>query len=161
MCAKIKLSRPGGFTLIETMIVVTIMSVLVAVAFPTYTKMQIRARESEVYINLANIRLCQEAYKTETGIYVNCIANPDEVPTNPIPWPLGRPGWEEVGFEPFAGVVRYQYQAVIGEASSSGGTASTTYDVIALGDIDRDTEVVQWTVTETNNVPWNNPAGEH
>jgi prepilin-type N-terminal cleavage/methylation domain-containing protein len=157
----IRLSRPEGFSLIETMIVVTIMSVLVAVAFPTYTKMQIRARESEVYSNMANIRICQEAYKAESGVYIDCVANPADVPTDPVHWPLGCAGWEEVGFEPFAGVVRYQYEVVIGAASSSSGTDATSYDVFARGDVDRDTEVVVWSVNETSAIPLDSPKGEH
>ena len=59
-----------GFTLVELMIVVAIISVLAVVAGTAYRKYMDSGRIAEVYSMLGEIRIKQEAYKVENPGYV-------------------------------------------------------------------------------------------
>jgi prepilin-type N-terminal cleavage/methylation domain-containing protein len=58
-----------GFTLVELMIVVTIISVLAVVAGTAYRKYMDSARTSEAYAMLGEIRTKEEAYRAEASVY--------------------------------------------------------------------------------------------
>jgi len=62
--------RRKGFSLIELMIVVTVIGILSAVAIPTYMGIQKRARRSEFKTNLEILRLLEEKAFAERGAYV-------------------------------------------------------------------------------------------
>jgi len=55
-------SRRRGFTLIEIMIVMTIVSILVSIAVPMYQKSILRAKESVLHNNLFTIRTVIDEY---------------------------------------------------------------------------------------------------
>src|SRR5262252_3015676 len=61
--------RARGFTLIELMIVVAILSVVAVLAVVSYGKYIRRAARSEVVSMLGEIRIKEEAYVTEYGSY--------------------------------------------------------------------------------------------
>jgi general secretion pathway protein G len=54
--AKLGKNRSGGFTLIEMMIVISIILILVSVALPAYNQSIVRARESVLKQNLFTLR---------------------------------------------------------------------------------------------------------
>jgi general secretion pathway protein G len=56
-----------GFTIIELMIVMTIVSVLVAVAVPMYTKSILRSRETVLRQNLTTLRMVIDEYTFDKG----------------------------------------------------------------------------------------------
>jgi len=58
-----------GFTLIELMIVVVVIAILVAVAYPSYTQHMIKARRSDAEGALMNFANTMERYYTENGTY--------------------------------------------------------------------------------------------
>ena len=67
-----RLERPrevAGFTLVELMVVIAIVSVLASVAIPRYTKFVFQARRSEAYLGLKGIHLAQQTFYAETGRY--------------------------------------------------------------------------------------------
>ena len=59
--------REWGFTLIELMIVMTIISILLAVAVPIYQKSIIRAKESVLHNNLFTLRQMIDEYTVDKG----------------------------------------------------------------------------------------------
>jgi prepilin-type N-terminal cleavage/methylation domain-containing protein len=63
-----------GFTLIELMIVVAIISVLAVVAGTAYRKYADKARSSEVFAMFGEIRAKEEGYRAENGFYCSTSA---------------------------------------------------------------------------------------
>lgn len=58
-----------GVTLIELLIVISIIGILAAIAVPAYIGQQRNAARTEAYSNLQNLRLLEEQYYAENGCY--------------------------------------------------------------------------------------------
>ncbi len=61
----------GGFTLIEMMIVVLIISILIAFAYPSYTEYVQRSRVAEATATLGDLRLRMERFFQDNRTFVN------------------------------------------------------------------------------------------
>jgi len=64
-----KISRSHGFTLIELMVTIAIVSVLAAIAIPAYNGYIKTAKMAEAKTNLSALRLAQEEYFLENNTY--------------------------------------------------------------------------------------------
>lgn len=65
----------GGFTLIELMIVIVIVSILAAVALPSYRDHVTRSRITEATANLSDMRVKMEQYFQDNRSYNGACAN--------------------------------------------------------------------------------------
>jgi len=64
-----------GFSLIELMIVVSIIGVIAAVAFPSYVDSTRKTNRSDAYTSLSRSAALQEREYTENNAYTNVIAD--------------------------------------------------------------------------------------
>lgn len=108
--------RRAAFTLIELMVVVTIVGILAAVAIPSFKRYIYRARAAEGTAMLQEIRARQETYRLDNGRYANGPANPTTVPSgdNLGAWNQSDEDWQQMGVAPDAPAVRFQYSVVQG-----------------------------------------------
>ena len=70
-----------GFTLVELLIVVVIISLLAMVAVPSYNKSVAKARRADAQASLANLSGAMERWFTEKQSYLEA-AGPEDTPTD-------------------------------------------------------------------------------
>jgi len=70
-----------GFTLIELLIVIAIIGILAAIAIPGYVGQQRNATRAEAYTNLQNLRLLEEQFFADAGVYTTDMGTVDGVTT--------------------------------------------------------------------------------
>jgi len=61
--------RHQGFTLLELIAVMAILSILAAIAVPSYKRSQIKAREAVLAEDLYQMRRCIDAYFADNNLY--------------------------------------------------------------------------------------------
>ena len=140
------IDKKDGFTLIELMIVIAIISILVAIAIPTFLEFQIRAQQTEVKVNLGALGATAEAYKAENDTYV---ADIDQL------------GWDSIG------TLRYDYgynltsidyvnssnTVAFDVAADSGAATQSTFLAAAEGDVDLEpTGEDCWTIDQNRDL---------
>ena len=88
-----------GFTLIELMIVVAIVAILGALAYPSYTNSLVKGRRAQGRTALAELLQQQERYLTQTNSY--CLFTTSSTGTTSVPSTDGCPA--TVPFKVFSG----------------------------------------------------------
>jgi prepilin-type N-terminal cleavage/methylation domain-containing protein len=64
----------AGFTLVELMVVVSIVGILSSIAIPSYMGFRARARQSEAKITLASIYVGEASYFITNSSYTTCLS---------------------------------------------------------------------------------------
>ncbi len=137
-----------GFTLMELLIAVAIVTILAAVGIPVYLKFQAGAKASEASTNLNGIKMSQENYKLATGAYIDCVVSPRPVADlatlgqNSVAWTdLGGAtgGFTQIGFATSADI-RFCYEV--------NGSSTIGFVAGALGNTNADTNQILFLATQ-------------
>ena len=141
-----RFNNKEGFTLIELMIVVAIIGILAAIAIPNFLTMQLRAKRSEVPLNLTGISTAEKAYFHEFGEYIEAAKAPATGPGKTKKLPLGitsTHGFGKIGWNS-DGAVYGAYQATV---DNSG---DPTFTLTGTCDVDGDGELATYDATENS-----------
>lgn len=77
--------RGRGFTLVELLIVIGILGLLSAIAYPAYRESVRKGRRTEAQSALVELNQFMERYYTENGRYVDEDGNPPALPFSRVP----------------------------------------------------------------------------
>lgn len=78
--------RSRGFTLIELMIVVAVVGILAAIAYPAYTDSIVKGRRAQGRTALVELMQQQERYMTQNNTYLTFTSAQDGTPTPAVPF---------------------------------------------------------------------------
>ena len=124
----IRRATRAGFTLIEMLIVVSIIGILSAIAIPLFSKQQLRTKSTEAKTNLSAIRVAQQSNFSELGLYQAASAEPVVIPgTQPTDFDVAGSDYAEIGWAP-EGRVYFSYAVTI-TPDASGFTADAAADI--------------------------------
>lgn len=155
-------AKRQGFSLMELMSVVAIVGILSAIAIPTFSGYIYKARTSEATEFLGVIRLREESYRSEFGVYCptlpssaaandykqldthsNLVPDPDTTKRDPKTFSSTTP-WLQLGARP-SGPVRFGYGVAAGVPSDApsdlgwnNANADFWFVARAVGDLDGD-----------------------
>ncbi len=122
--------KPRGFSLVELMVVVSIIAVLSAIAIPKFRIFQAKARQAEAKMNLSTIFTLESSYQGDNDTFVNLPA---------VGFGYGNPN-NTLGFYT-TGVPRYTYTVgsastiyFLGDAKSGTGTSNMVMPGCASAD---------------------------
>jgi general secretion pathway protein G len=129
-----KTGRSRGFTLLELMIVLTLIAVLVGIAVPIYKTMILRARESTLKVNLHSLREVIDQYTADKKKAPQTLQDlvdagyfrKDGLPLDPI---TGQRTWRE-DFDSSVSTVDQTETGItdVHSLSTEMSTEGTTYD---------------------------------
>lgn len=142
-----------GYSLTELAITVAIVGILAAIAIPSWTQSQLRAKRAEVPPNVEGIRVAQMAYFAAFDTYVQettwypsdlSYTGDDRELTL---WPSAESagGFSQIGWVPH-GQVRGRYSMPDGDEDS--------FEVQGLSNVDGDSEAALYWATETAEGGW-------
>ncbi|WP_281355939.1 type IV pilin protein [Azoarcus taiwanensis] len=116
-------TRQNGFTLIELMIVVAVIGILAAVAYPSYQEHIRQARRADAQTALLELSQFMERYYTTNGRYVDGAGNRPALPFTQSPKD-GAPKFYDLSFDN-AGIAN-QATAYVLQAVPIAGSAMAT-----------------------------------
>lgn len=96
-----------GFSLIELMIVVAIITFLAAISLPSFMRFLAKAKRAEAYLNLSSIYAAEKAYWAEHGTYTTQLSGPQGA------------GWQPEGYR--GGGAQEKFNYTYGFAQGSEG----------------------------------------
>jgi prepilin-type N-terminal cleavage/methylation domain-containing protein len=150
--------RNRGFTLIELMVVVSIIGILSSIAIPGFQRMLLHSRRAELPLNLNAISMAEVSYHAEWGFYTSCATSPPNIPGKTrTMFPANVTSamdWNELGWNP-DGRVYGQYRVV----ATGGSQSNATFVADGFTDLDVDGNYAHytadpllqpWVVTATN-----------
>lgn len=137
-----------GFTLIELMIVVSIIAFLAVISVPSFKRYLAKAKRAEAYMNLSSIYAAQKAYWAEHGKYSAILFGEGGIgwkPEGTLYYSYGFAGVE--GKNHFIGKLKTSANHLAGSHANEQG-----FIVVAAGDIDGDGQPDILTVNEHNDI---------
>jgi len=148
-----------GFTLIELMIVVTIIAFLAMLGLPHLFKYKAKAYQAEVAMNLASLHTAQQAYFAQHGKYTPVLNGQDGL------------GWKPSGYSESANEQNFNYTYGFNvegaqegvhfftgklkagkEALGQTEATATNFTAGAAGDVSGKGTMDVWQITETREI---------
>ncbi len=112
-----------GFTIVELMVVVTVIGVLVSIALPRYAYLRDRAHQASMVSDLRNLVTAQEAFFSAYGDYAGSVHAAPEIPGT------GGAGVATMAISPNVNiVVTYRSSPSTGEGWSAVATHAAVSD---------------------------------
>lgn len=112
-----------GFTIVELMVVVTVIGVLVSIGLPRYAYLRDRAHEAAMVSDLRNLITAQEAFFSAYGDYAGSVHTAPEVPG------IGGAGVASMAISPNVAItVTYHSSPSFGEGWSAVATHAAVTD---------------------------------
>jgi type IV pilus assembly protein PilE len=139
------MKKHSGFTLIELMVVVTVMSILMAIAVPQYIQYVQRSQLVEASSTLSDMRVRLEQFYQDNRTYDNTAAGVVAV-AGPLGQTAGGPTCGVAA--PAAGTTRYFTYTC--DATRVGQTAGQAYLLTATGIAGQKTASFTFTLNEQN-----------
>lgn len=138
------IKQAEGFTILELMVVLTLIGILAATAMPLFTNYAARSKTSEALVGLAKMSQGEVEYFTKNGNFIE--AGPTNIPPPPNRQSVDfstDPRWESLSFG-FSDPILFGYQAV--------APSATQIDCEALGDLNGNgvTSTFRRSVTSTS-----------
>jgi prepilin-type N-terminal cleavage/methylation domain-containing protein len=99
--------KKNGFSLIELMIVVAIITFLAMIAMPSFSRFLAKAKRAEAYVNLSAIYAAEKAYWAEHGTYTTALNGEDSI------------GWQPEGYS--GGGKKEKFYYTYGSAQGAEG----------------------------------------
>lgn len=152
-------SRSAGFTLIELMVAVAIVSILATIAIQEFSNITLRSKRAEIAMNLNAIRTAQEAYRAEWEGYLECPLTP-ATPGGRVAVSFPSPAagglrWAQLGWAPDGRVYgQYMVEAFNFVGGEAHFTATGYSDIDADGNLAHfeGTDLVRPIMQTANNV---------
>jgi len=134
-----------GFTLIELMVVVTIIGILASVAVPAFQMMVIRSKAAERILIVQTIKRAIQDWVVQNGGLPAGVSTMTGPPTPPMPPGTAKrlPNWNQADWDQILGVsgqrqvdgaVYYSYSYLLAATGNTG----LQMDIWAYGDLDGD-----------------------
>ena len=126
-----------AFTLVEILLVMTIIAILAAIVIPKMVGRSEQARSTAAHADIASIKTALDAFEVDNGFYPKSIQDLVTVPSNAKNW--HGPYLEKVPQDPWGNPYIYYYP---GKHNSSG------YDLVSVGPDGKegtDDDIVSWT----------------
>jgi type IV pilus assembly protein PilE len=158
--------KKNGFTLIEVLIVVAIVGLLAAIAYPSYTSSILKGRRAQGRTALAELLQQQERYMTQRNCYLGFTTASTGVATASAPSPTSACGGvtaTSVPFKTFSGdsLAGAAYLLSAETCPISGGSLSIAECVrIVATPIRADSDVGALSITSTGTKACSNPASD-
>ena len=132
--------KRAGFTVIELMIVLSIIAILVAVAIPVYSHYTAKARQQNAFLALNSARLAMEAYRAKNRGY---LATGQDI--------ASLPGYDPALWNSVS--EKYRYKLAIIAATPTGFRITATCDPAGTPSCNIDSD-------STPDIWWINERGE-
>jgi type IV pilus assembly protein PilA len=154
---KSKLKNQGGFTLIELMLVVAIISIMSAIAIPNLISYVAKSRQAEAQMNLGGVYTDEMAYFSGNDTYSDSFNNIgfglaggskyyDYTITAPGDW--GSTSWIGLHGSPGAGPPI----GTVLNLNALPGASVASFTCIAAGNIDNDPEYDVWSIGQNGSL---------
>ena len=146
-----------GFSLIELMIVVAIITFLAAISMPSFMRFLAKAKRAEAYVNLSSLYAAEKAYWAEHGTYTTALSGAHSI------------GWQPEGYKGGGTQEKFNYTYGFGQGTegknyftgklqapssylSAGRADKNGFVVVAAADIMGNGKMDILTVDQFNNI---------